>query len=76
MKIQMRHPYLPIVAADYSKYLDMFYDEFCIKTCMDGTTDEGYHYHYEYCVAPINDSKKARLSYINYLVNEKSFDLL
>lgn len=71
--IESRYLQVEITKERYAELLAMPYDEFYQSTHMHGY-DLG-PYDYSYCVSKDNDNDDARLSYINYLVNEKSFDL-
>lgn len=75
MKIERRFPKLEITKEKYWKYLKLSYDDFWNKTLQEGFTGEGCYYRYMYCIKEQNDSDESRLSYLNYLINEKGFDL-
>lgn len=67
-----RHP-IEITKERFADLLAMSYDEFYQNTNMHGY--ELGPYDYRYCIHKDNDNDDARLSYIDYLVNEKSFNL-
>ncbi len=64
----------------YAHYLKLPYDVFKKALHMTGFWDktppftEGY-YDYSYCISEDKDNDSTRLSYINYLINEKGFKL-
>ncbi len=63
---------IEITAEKYKEYLNMSYEQFrraTYRIAPDGIGD------YQYCVSKERDSDKARLSYIDYLVNDKGYGL-
>lgn len=68
-----RHP-IKIKAKDYIDLLELGYDSFANATHIWGEI-RGHPFSYDYVVAEENDSEATRLSYIDYLVNQKGFNI-
>lgn len=68
-----RHP-VNIKAKDYRELLDLDYQSFYDATHIWGEI-AGAPFDYSYMVCKYYDTKKRRLSYIDYLVNQKGFNV-